>query len=256
MALDSLISLKILKNNSLLAFFYSAIIAIISVYVSYVIFREYAGIFIAFLISVAITPIFKKLMIINLKKDVYRFRRSFIDRHYETLKSFLVVFFGITFGLTLIFYFLPPEISSQIFKQQTEIIQRIRGNFVFGEGFLRIFLNNLSVLTLSFILSFLYGGFMFVLAWNITVLAAAIGMLRESYGMLFLPLGLITYLPHGIFEFIAYFLGTLSGLILSSYFMKGKYKSSYILKDAIKMYLFGVFLLLIGALIEIFIIYL
>jgi len=254
MVLESLISLKVLKENIWIAFFYSAIISIISVYVSYIIFKEFAGIFIATFISVSMTPLFKKLLITNMKKEIYRFKKSFIERHYETLKSFFIIFFGLLFGLTLIFYFLPYEISSQIFKQQIETIEKIRGNFIFGDTFFKIFLNNFSVLTLSFIISFIYGGFMFVLAWNITVLATAIGMLKKSYGMLFPFPGLIAYFPHGIFEFIAYFLGTFSGLILSSYFLKDKYKSKYILNDAIKLYLLGIFCLLIGAIIECFLI--
>ncbi|MEM5829960.1 MAG: stage II sporulation protein M [Candidatus Aenigmatarchaeota archaeon] len=252
MVLESLIGVKTLKEKPWIAFFYSAIIAIVSVYVSYVVFTEYAGIFIAIFISVAITPIFKTLILSQMKKEIYRFRKSFFERHYETIKSFLIIFFGLVFGLTSIFYILPEEISEKIFKQQIETIEKIRGNFMVNDIFLKIFLNNFSVLTLSFILSFIYGGFLIVLAWNITVLSSAIGMLKETYGILALPIGLLTYLPHGIFEFIAYFIGSFAGLILSSYFMKGKFKSSYILKDAIRLYLFGIIILFIGAIIEVY----
>ncbi|MEM5827992.1 MAG: stage II sporulation protein M [Candidatus Aenigmatarchaeota archaeon] len=252
MVLESLIGIKTLKEKPWIAFFYSAIISIISVYISYVVFTEYAGIFIAIFISVAITPIFKTLILSQMKKEIYRFRKSFFERHYETIKSFLIIFFGLVFGLTSIFYILPKDVSEKIFKQQIETINKIRGNFLVNDIFLKIFLNNFSVLTLSFILSFVYGGFLIVLVWNITVLASAIGMLKESFGIFALPMGFLTYLPHGIFEFIAYFIGGFSGLILSSYFMKEKFKSKYILNDAIRLYLFGVFLLLIGAIIEVY----
>ncbi|MEM5882057.1 MAG: stage II sporulation protein M, partial [Candidatus Aenigmatarchaeota archaeon] len=64
----------------------------------------------------------------------------------------------------------------------------------------------------------------------------------------------MTFMPHGIFEFVAYFLGSVSGIILSSYFMKKKYNSKYILIDAIRLYIFSTILLLFGAFIEILII--
>lgn len=254
MVLESLISEETLRKNFIIAFFYCSIISIISVYISFVVFKEFVGIFVTFFITVTIWPLVKKLILINMKKSIYRFKENFFERHKETIQSFLIIFFGILFGLTLLFLFLPKEVVNQIFKQQIETIERIRGNFVFGEGFIKIFLNNFSVLTLAFIISFIYGGILIVLVWNITVLAAAIGNFIHSYGIFGIIIGLLTFMPHGIFEFIAYFFGTAAGILLSSYFIKKKYGSKYILLDSIRLYIFGIILLLIGAFIEILLI--
>lgn len=254
MVLESLISEKTLRENPLLSFFYCSIISIISVYISFVIFKEFVGVFVTFFITITIWPVIRKLIKANMKKSIYRFKDNFIERHYETFKTFSIVFFGVLFGLTSLFLFLPEEIVNEIFEQQFQTIEQIRGSFVFGKGFLRIFLNNFSVLTLTFILAFIYEGFLFVFIWNITILAAAIGMFINSYGITGLLLGFITFLPHGIFEFIAYFLGSVCGALLSSYFLKEKYASKYILLDSLRLYIFSSILLIIGAIIEIFII--
>lgn len=250
MVLESLISEKLLIKSSIIAFFYCAIISIISVYISFVIFKEFVGIFITFFITITIWPVVKKIIILNMKKSIYRFKQSFFERHYETIKAFLIIFFGVLFGLTSLFLFLPKEIVSEIFKQQIETIEKIRGKFIFGEGYIKIFLNNFSVLTLAFILSFIYGGILIVLVWNITVLAAAIGNFIHSYGISGILIGFLTFMPHGIFEFVAYFFGTSAGILLSSYFIKKKYNSKYIFLDSLRLYIFGVILLLIGAFIE------
>ncbi|MEM0324697.1 MAG: stage II sporulation protein M [Candidatus Aenigmatarchaeota archaeon] len=250
MVLESLINEDLLKRNPFIAFLYSSVVSIISVYISYIIFKEFVGIFVTFFISVTLWPLLRKLILLNMKKSIYRFKDSFIERHYETIKSFLIIFFGILFGLTSLFLFLPKEIVDEIFRQQIDTIEKIRGNFIFGEGFMKIFLNNFGVLTLSFILSFIYGGILIVLVWNITILAAAIGIMIHSYGIQGILIGFLTFMPHGIFEFIAYFLGTSAGILLSSYFIKKKFNSKYILIDSIRLYIFGVILLLIGAFIE------
>ncbi|MEM0243149.1 MAG: stage II sporulation protein M [Candidatus Aenigmatarchaeota archaeon] len=254
MVLESLINEKSLKEKPFISFIYSAIISIVSVYISYLVFKEFVGIFVVFFISVAVWPVLRKAILANMKKSIYRFKDSFFDRHYETFKVFTIVFFGTLFGLTSLFLFLPKEVVNEIFKQQIETIERIRGNFIVGDTFFKIFLNNFSVLTLAFILSFIYGGILIILVWNITILAAAIGSFIHSHGALGILIGLMTFMPHGIFEFVAYFLGSVSGIILSSYFMKKKYNSKYILIDAIRLYIFSTILLLFGAFIEILII--
>ncbi|MEM5882058.1 MAG: hypothetical protein QXS69_01160, partial [Candidatus Aenigmatarchaeota archaeon] len=163
MVLESLINEKSLKEKPFISFIYSAIISIVSVYISYLVFKEFVGIFVVFFISVAVWPVLRKAILANMKKSIYRFKDSFFDRHYETFKVFTIVFFGTLFGLTSLFLFLPKEVVNEIFKQQIETIERIRGNFIVGDTFFKIFLNNFSVLTLAFILSFIYGGILIIL---------------------------------------------------------------------------------------------
>lgn len=254
MVLESLINERILRENPIISFFYCAIISIVSVYISFVIFKDFVGIFVVFFITIPIWSLLRKLILINMKKSIYRFKENFIERHSETIKSFLIIFFGILFGLTSLFLFLPTNVTEKIFEEQLETIKRIRGMFTLDNDFLKIFLNNFSVLTLAFIISFIYGGVLFILVWNITVLAAAIGNFIHSYGISGMLVGFLTFMPHGIFEFLSYFLGSVSGIILSSYFIKEKFASKYILVDGIRLYIFGIILLLIGAIIEVLII--
>ncbi|MEM0480674.1 MAG: stage II sporulation protein M [Candidatus Aenigmatarchaeota archaeon] len=249
MVIESLISIKSFRNP-LIPFFYSAIISIISVYVSFLIFKGYEGFFVTFFITISLIPFFRKLVYLEIKRTFKG--RNIIERFRDVIYFYIVVLLGIVFGLSILYSFLPKEISEQIFQYQIKAIERIRGSFVANDIFLKIFVNNFSVLTLSFILSIIFGfGALLIICWNATVLATAIGMLVKNYGITFFPQAFLIFLPHGILEFIAYFLAGIAGAMLSSASVKFKYSfSSVFFIDSFKIYLLSILILLIAAIVE------
>lgn len=251
MVIESLLSLKSFYKNPLVPFFYSAMISIISVYVSYLVFKSYEGFFVTFFISISLIPFFRKIVYLNLKRTIYA--KNFFERYYDVIYFYLIVLFGIVFGLSVLYVFLPSEVSKQIFYYQIKAIERIRGNFVVGDTFLKIFINNFSVLTLSFILSIIFGfGAILIISWNATVLAAAIGMLTKNFGLTFYPQAFLIFLPHGTLEFIAYFLAGLAGATLSSASVKFKHSLAFnFFLDSLKIYLVSIFILFIAAIVEV-----
>ncbi len=83
-----------------------------------------------------------------------------------------------------------------------------------GTHFLFILENNVYVMIFTLIFSLIFGaGAIFVLAWNASVIAAAIGIFTQ-YELIQIPLGLIRYLIHGIPEISAYFITALAGGML------------------------------------------
>ena len=71
--------------------------------------------------------------------------------------------------------------------------------------------NNFGVLILTLIFSLIFGaGAIFVLAWNASVISAAIGVFTK-YDLKDIPFGLLRYMVHGFPEIAAYFITALAG---------------------------------------------
>ncbi|MBD3252344.1 hypothetical protein GF386_01285 [Candidatus Pacearchaeota archaeon] len=119
-----------------------------------------------------------------------------------------------------------------------------------------IFANNIYVLIFTLVFSLIFGaGAIFILAWNASVISAAIGIFSRS-DLANLPLGLARYMIHGIPEIAAYFAGALAGGILSVAIIKHDVKSEKfwnILQDSLNLVIISVIILFIAALMEVFI---
>jgi uncharacterized membrane protein SpoIIM required for sporulation len=147
---------------------------------------------------------------------------------------------------------------------------KLSGAASVGSSFKRIFLNNLRILSLCVLFSFIFGsGAIFILTWNASVLGVAVGNAirlgvaggggsATYFGAI--SFALIRYMMHGLPEITAYFLGGLAGAVIGFTILEYKVglkglsdKLGGSLKDAISLVLLGVVLLLIAALIEILI---
>jgi uncharacterized membrane protein SpoIIM required for sporulation len=237
-------------------FFYSALISIISIYISVKIFKDYESLFITFLITLSLIPFFKKIVNKEVKSTLKISNENFFEKYLNTIYFYLLVLFGLVFGMSLVYIFLPTNVSEKIFEKQVETIKKIRGMFT-GSLFnnvpvLEIFFHNLSVLLLCFILSLLYGfGSLLIISWNATVLATAIGMLTKNYGIIFYPQAFLTFLPHGTLEFISYFLAGLAGAILSVSSARRKiFEIKKFYRDSFKILLYSILILFIAAIVE------
>lgn len=77
--------------------------------------------------------------------------------------------------------------------------------------FVSIIGNNFGVMILTLIFSLIFGaGAIFVLAWNASVISAAIGIFTK-YTIHEIPIGLVRYMIHGFPEIAAYFMTALAG---------------------------------------------
>jgi uncharacterized membrane protein SpoIIM required for sporulation len=119
-----------------------------------------------------------------------------------------------------------------------------------------IFANNIYVLIFTFVFSLIFGaGAIFVLAWNASVIAAAVGIFTRS-NLRELPLGIARYMIHGVPEIAAYFIGALAGGIISVAVIKHEVHTEKfwkILQDSLNLIIISVVILFLSALIEVFI---
>lgn len=116
--------------------------------------------------------------------------------------------------------------------------------------------NNVYVMIFTLIFSLIFGaGAIFILAWNASVIASAIGIFTK-YKLTQLPLGILRYMIHGIPEIAAYFVTALAGGIIGTAIIRkqmNKEKMIKVFENCIILLFIGLALLIIGALIEVYI---
>lgn len=125
-----------------------------------------------------------------------------------------------------------------------------------SERFFLIFANNVYVLIFTLVFSLIFGaGVIFVLAWNASVIAAAIGIFSKSQ-LSSMPLAISRYLIHGIPEIASYFIVALAGGIVSVAVIKheaGTDKFWEVLQDSIDLIIAALVILFFAALVEVYI---
>jgi uncharacterized membrane protein SpoIIM required for sporulation len=121
--------------------------------------------------------------------------------------------------------------------------------------FLSILENNVSVMIFTLVFSFFFGaGAIFILAWNATVIASAIGIF-SGYKLSSIPLGLFRYMIHGFPEIAAYFITALAGGMLGICIIRnglaGK-KLIKVLENVIILLFLSIVILILAAVVEVY----
>ena len=121
--------------------------------------------------------------------------------------------------------------------------------------FFSILENNIYVLIFTLIFSLIFGaGAIFILAWNATVIASAIGVFTH-YRIHEIPLGLVRYMVHGLPEITAYFITALAGGILGIGFIRNGVRDKRffrVLENVILLIFIALIILVIAAAMEVY----
>lgn len=277
MVLESLINPATAKKKPLEVFLLGALYAAIGLFLAYWVFREYSSMIMVFLITLAAVPLLYFTYRSEEEADLeLGTEYAIMKEHSRVIVFLMALFIGMTFSLSLLYVLLPTEMVNVLFSSQSQTItainNQISGNTAQFNIFIRIFLNNFRVLIFSILFSFLYGmGSIFILAWNSSVIAAAIGnFIRknlatvaasagfEKAGAYFsvFSFGFLRYALHGIPEILAYFVGGLAGGIISMAVVKQdlfREKKDFIISDTAELILLSIVLLVFAAVIEVYI---
>jgi uncharacterized membrane protein SpoIIM required for sporulation len=109
----------------------------------------------------------------------------------------------------------------------------------------------------TLIFSLIFGaGAMFVLAWNASVIAAAIGVFSQ-YSVREIPLALLRYMLHGFPEIAAYFITALAGGIFGVNALRNGIKDKKflrVLENSIVLLFVSLILLVFAAMMEVYLI--
>jgi uncharacterized membrane protein SpoIIM required for sporulation len=125
------------------------------------------------------------------------------------------------------------------------------------DRFFTIFFNNIYVLMFTIIFSLIFGGgAIFILAWNASVIAVAMGIFTKM-NINQLPMSFIRYMIHGLPEIAAYFIGAVAGGIISMAVIKqdfDRFRFKEIIQDFVNLIILAIVLLLFAGLAEVFVI--
>lgn len=197
-----------------------------------------------------------------------------LKEHEKAISAFMWLFLGIVFSFSIMYVLFS---SANIFKPQIEtycMINRptsfdsclesygidnsslINGYATSKERFFLIFSNNIYVLIFTLVFSLVFGaGVIFILAWNASVIAAAIGIFSNS-NISSLPMGFFRFMIHGIPEIASYFIVALAGGMVSVAVIKheiGTEKFWEVLQDSLNLIILSVIVLFVAAIIEVYV---
>lgn len=246
----------------LMGFIYSSIAVILSLGM----FRENASLVMVFLTVFASIHLVYVLISKEEKKDMTIDKElTLLEEHGKVILIFISLFLGFLVSYSLWGAFLPEAVANDLFTVQIDTINGINnaaGKFISPSFLPFIIFNNLRVLIFCVLFSFVYGaGAIFILTWNASVGGAFVGNFIRTkllYTNPFhsLALGMVRYLPHGILEMAAYFVGGLAGGIISVAIINHDFGSKSFLKiifDASELLIIAVLILLLAALVEVFV---
>jgi uncharacterized membrane protein SpoIIM required for sporulation len=194
--------------------------------------------------------------------------------HKDAIYAFMWLFLG--FIIAFSFWHIVLQ-NSNLFNAQIETYCMINnpGNledciteYAFNQGadsigaatremrFFSIIENNVYVMIFTLIFSLIFGaGAIFVLAWNASVIAAAIGIFTR-YQISEIPMGIAKYMIHGFPEISAYFITALAGGIFGIGVIKNRIRDRKFLRvveNTTILLFMAIIILIIAALIEVYI---
>lgn len=280
MVLESLLTPNKAERKPWEMLFLGLMYTSIAIFLSLWIFKEESSLIMVFLTVLACVPLVYNMLKLEEQKDLKNIKEiKLLKEHWKALSFLMYLFFGFIIAFSIWYVILPPYIIKTLFSTQIQTIdiinaqlhgvpintQMMTGNLHGFQLFSQILSNNLKVFLFCIFFSFFYGaGAIFILTWNASVIATAVGsFIREhissifgvSYFSLF-SIGIMRYMTHGFFEILAYFIGGLAGGIISMAVIRHDVQTRRfrkVLTDSFNLIIIAIGLLVIAALIEIYV---
>jgi uncharacterized membrane protein SpoIIM required for sporulation len=280
-----------IRKRPVTALLVAFLLCSVSIFAAYNFSPQSSGILSVAFVTIAIMPLVHALFIKEEEEEVGKpgSAPSFLLRHFHLMKFYAWFFIGLVISYSFWFAVMPDElqpgcetgfntlecrmpVKKLFFREQLAQFSAITGSHSASSGgvawdecknhetrnfekcTLFIFNNNSLILGLSVLFSFIYGaGALMLIGWQASVVGVFIGKeITETSLLSGIALG-IGYLPHGILEIPAYFIGAIAGGIISVAISRrkyGKHEFEIIAKDVLALMLIAYLLLLIGAAVE------
>ena len=260
MVLETILRENIIKNRKGLAIILGIVYSVVGLVSARLMFGPYVGLmsiaFIAVLLLPSIMYLISKEEAVEVREKKFSLRLIFKD-HKDIIEIYLFIFLGIFLTFLFVSAAFPPQTTAEYFYPQLQMLNtkdRLHESGVPGwfDIFGSLIKNNLIISLISFVLSFGYGsGALVIITWNATVWGAISGNLI-GYSVANISVFFL-FLPHIILEILAYLLVAVSGGVLSKAVIKEKLASKrfyHVMTDAIMLFLMGLAILVIAAVIE------
>jgi hypothetical protein len=289
MVLEHIFGRTTVKKHSSILFISAIIVSSVGLWLSYYTFPDSSSILGLAFLTIAFVPLINSIFIEEEEKEIKMKGTGFgfLFRHGKLISVYLWIFLGIIFSYAFWFTVLPqstPEycnefqsieciipVKDKVFIEQSKTMTAISGQTImtgkaigvkecknpetanFHSCVELIYSNNSLVLGLAILFSFLWGaGAIFLIAWNASVIGTFIGFEATASTTRAIA-RFLSYIPHGSFEILGYFIGAIAGGIISVVITKRKCEKcefKLIARDAFTLIVLAYWILLIGAIIE------
>jgi len=248
---ESLIKPEWVAKNPVYSLYLGITLAFIGTSIGLFVFPDQASFAGLLFITIAAVPFLQK--VVDFETEAGQIIQNFWKRNRKTALIYGLFFLGVTLTYLIWSIILPKAAAAFFFDRQIVALSQptVLGFFSqAAQTFFAILINNLKVLALVLLLSFIYGmGSILVIAWNASVLGVFIG----SFGSY---IGFAEFIPHTSLEFTGFFFAGMAGGLLSMAFDHnrtefGSDKFYQAIEDSSALFILGVILIAAAALVEI-----
>ena len=288
MVLEDIPTLQGAHKHPVSLFFIAFIVTSACMIVAFQTFPDNTSVLTLAFVAVAFMPIMHALFIQEEQKEVDEddMPFAFIATHFEVIHIYGWIFVGLIATYAFWYAVLPATSEGcsgiscvlpskdTLFREQNKVYTGITGKAAgqltanavgstecfdektksFEGCFQLIFNNNMWVMVLAIIFSFVWGaGALFLLGWNASVIGLFIGSEILSKSLEAGVIRAIGYLPHGLPEIMAYFVASIAGGMISATISKRKFahhELRIVAIDSVLLLLLATITLVIGAFIE------
>lgn len=296
MVLESILTPEEVERQPFDMLILGFLVSSLALWLAYYIFPKESSSWFLFLTAIALEPLLVRLFKKEEKEEIKITNESLWARHDDVVLDYLFLFFGMVISFSFWFTVLPTGVVNVMFQNQISEIMRIQnlslalsGGFVGAlaavtgakldltsaivsklKVFKFILANNLRLMFLFVAFSFIFGaGAILLLTWNAAVVGAAVGNVirtaisgvssfseKTVHYFKALPVSMLSFFVHGIFEILGYFLGAIAGGILSVSIIRKHYESPHfkrLLMDVVLLLVLATGMIVLGAAIEVYI---
>lgn len=183
--------------------------------------------------------------------------------HKDVFQIYIFLFFGIFITYSMAAMILSPAETERFFAPHL-VATNLYGSAIAGDAFRSIFINNMLVLMVCFVLSLVYGaGSILFITWNASVWGIFFGYVAKissltlnNEPLAYFVLTLLPVLPHMLTEATSYFSASIVGGVVSKAMLReslGSKKFRHVLTDALILLAIGILLVVAAALLEVYI---
>ncbi len=242
MVLEQLFKANWLEKRPLYAFLLGIMYALVGIVSARIIFPRSSSIMSVAFTAILLIPSLNKLLSDEENREIREKKlslRLLFKDHLDVFEIYFFMFMGIFIIFSSIALIMPQSYTFQAFSSQLQVAgytgQDYTGQAIRLDPFMvDIFLNNLLVLLVCFILSLVYGaGSILFLAWNASVWGIIFGVAFKTPETFFVEI--IPILPHLLGETIAYVSAAIVGGVVSKAVLREKLfseKFNHIITDA------------------------
>ncbi|MFH1276707.1 MAG: stage II sporulation protein M [Candidatus Woesearchaeota archaeon] len=265
MVLEQVISTNWLRRRPLYAVFLGLCYTFIGAITGHLFFQDKFSVSLLFLVTLLLVPSLMNLLSFEEERERSEGLKRFFQNHKSVFEIYLFISIGIFIGYIAVIWVLGVsgiELSSTVGEQMKVLggeitIDQIK-NFETNSFLhsINLFVNNLGVAVIFFILSFFYGaGAIFLMVWNASIFATFVTLtiknISRGVSNSFALLGAFSiYIIPEIAGFLLAAIagGVISKAVIVEEFMSNSFRN--VVKDAFILLLYSFALLLMAAFLE------